>query len=105
MEFPEGRFMECPIHGKQRPAFVCQHLATARGTQKRLGFFQPTQIDVAQWDAYTGWCAECDRVLHEHSGEWNERSEAFSRPQIICLGCFRQLYQRNALSASDGLPP
>ncbi len=86
MDFPDGRFMECPIHGKQRPAFVCQHLATAGGSRCGLGFFQPDVIDLSQWDAYNAWCAECDRILRKNGGEWNDAAEAFAKPKLLCLG-------------------
>jgi hypothetical protein len=105
MEFPEGRFMECLTHGKQRPAFVCEHLHAASTSSPALGFFQPTVVDLSRWDAYNGWCSACEEALRQSGGEWNERSEQFSRPTLICLGCFRELHQRHAVSLTHGLPP
>ena len=105
MEFPENRSLDCSTHGKQRPAFVCQHLAAASESQRGLGFFQPAVIDLSQWDAYNAWCSACDEILSQQHGEWNDISEAFAKPKLICLGCLRVLYSRHALSSAHGVPP
>lgn len=105
MEFPEGKFVDCAGHGRQRPAFVCCHLVEADPAARGLGFFQPSRVDLSEWDAYAAWCSRCDAVLMANGGEWNTPSEAFARPRVICLGCFRDLHSRHALSDRHGVPP
>jgi hypothetical protein len=83
-------FMECPIHGRGRPCFVCQHLHHGSG----LGFFTPREPPTPD-DWQQAWCSECERVAIE-AGEWNDASEGFASFRWVCEGCFEVIRTRNA---------
>lgn len=67
--------VQCPTHGPQEKAYVCQHLVQSLSMREPAGFF------FAGGPRGDAWCAECEEVrLREggESGDWNERSEAFA---------------------------
>src|ERR1700733_7478602 len=78
----------CPRHGDGYATFVCQHLARAANA----GFFYAG--DDIRPDA---WCAECDQVLMEHRGEWNDISEAFAGITLLCSHCYDTARDRNEI--------
>lgn len=80
------QLVTCPQHGQGYATFVCQHLA--RGSD--AGFFYGG--DDLRPDA---WCAECDRVLMEHGGEWNDASEVFAGITLLCSHCYDIVRDRN----------
>jgi len=88
--------LECTTHGEQYAAFICQHLV--EGIE--LGFWEP--FDSTADEIYTegelnGWCDKCDDVLMEE-GEWNDKSEAFAKIQVVCTKCYfsiKKLNKRN----------
>jgi hypothetical protein len=82
--------VECAIHGRQSAAFVCRHL----NLETRVGFvegYDPNDPDTASNQA---WCAECDRLLVEE-GEWNDRSESFAQPRLVCRACYNAMKRLN----------
>ena len=87
---PES-FMECPIHGNQKPAFICQHLQHGSG----LGFFTPAEEPTPDDPWPQAWCAECERVAIE-AGEWNDQSEGYAQFRWVCMGCYETTRKRNA---------
>jgi len=90
-------FMECRIHGRRKPAFICQHLQHGSG----LGFYTPAEPPTADDPWQQGWCAECEGVAVE-AGEWNDASEAFASFRWVCEGCFADSRARNEASGIIG---
>ena len=86
--------MECPIHGKGKPAFICQHLQHGSG----LGFFVPAEPPTPDDPWQQGWCAECEK-LAIRVGEWNDESEAFAQFRWVCEACFEIARKRNQYDA------
>jgi hypothetical protein len=84
-------FMECPIHGRGLPAFICQHLQHGSG----LGFFTPSEAPTPDDPWQQAWCAECERVAIEE-GKWNDESEGFASFRWVCESCFEVARERNA---------
>ena len=82
--------MECILHGKQKPAFICKHLQYGEG----LGFHQPIETPKEDWPFQNAWCDECNTIFLEEGG-WNDRSEAFAGIMAICEGCFEVIKERN----------
>ena len=81
--------VECDTHGRQDPAFVCQHLAEG-GKTDALGFYQAAiDLENREWGDLNAWCAACEEVL-EKEGDWNDRSEAFAQVKMICQRCFAE---------------
>ncbi len=82
--------VECSVHGSERPAFVCRHLDLT----SRVGFVEGFDPQNPETDLYQAWCHACDAVLEEE-GEWNDRSEAFAQPRMVCRGCYREMKALN----------
>ena len=83
-------FMECPRHGRQKPAFICQHLA--RGEVQ--GFFQPDDAPTSDEPWNMAWCEACE-VERMRTGGWNDESERYAAIQCVCHGCFEAARARN----------
>ena len=58
----EPRYVECPEHGEQQAAYVCQHPAHTRRTGKRTGFWCPEDTGNPRPDA---WCDECEKMIRD----------------------------------------
>ena len=85
--------VDCAEHGPQEPTFACQHLVRSLTTQKPVGFFFASE---PRGDA---WCSACEEArIREggESGDWNERSEAFARIQLLCGACYDKVRRLNA---------
>jgi hypothetical protein len=78
----------CTHHGEGYATFVCHHLARGSG----LGFFYGG--DDLRPDA---WCAECDRMVIKHGGEWNDETEAIAHITLLCSHCYDSVRHRNEL--------
>ena len=81
--------MECPIHGKRSPAFICQHLQNG----EHLGFFEPAEPP-GQGEWPQAWCAACESVAIA-AGAWNDESEGFAQFRWVCEGCYLLARKRN----------
>jgi hypothetical protein len=86
----DARTVECTLHGAQKPAFVCQHLNLV----DRVGFIEGFDPDSPDEVSFHAWCSDCDAVLIEE-GDWNDRSEAFAKPRLICRACYAAMKQLN----------
>jgi hypothetical protein len=76
-------FMECQCHGRQKPAFICQHLLDG----ELQGFFQPDETLVSDESWEQAWCGACEAV-RQGAGGWNDESEAFAAVKLVCHDCF-----------------
>jgi len=87
---PDSR-MQCRDHGIQRPTIICSHLQYG----ECLGFNVPDRLPAGPmaW-LPMAWCDACDSVLREEGG-WNDRSESFASPKMMCAACFEIIRQRN----------
>lgn len=83
-------FMECSCHGRQKPAFICQHLLHG----DLLGFFQPDEPPTTDEPWQQAWC-EAREAVRMLAGGWNEESEPFAAVKLICDGCFQVVRARN----------
>ena len=86
----ESDKVECPVHGTQEMAFVCQHLAQGEKQGFHLGY-DPDHPDELWPDA---WCDACEAVL-EQEGEWNEKTEQFADIKLVCAQCYEALRALN----------
>lgn len=89
-ELTPDSFMECPIHGRQKPAFICQHLQRGAG----LGFFTPAEPPTPDDPWEQAWCGACEKVAID-AGEWNDDSEGYASFRWVCAGCFETARVRN----------
>ena len=97
MTYPGEGTVECPQHGTQGSAFICRHL----NLETRVGFVEGYDPDDTGGQLYQAWCHECDEVLMRE-GDWNERSEAFARPRLVCRACYRQMRELNRSAGQGG---
>jgi hypothetical protein len=90
MKDPRGPRVECPEHGDQGPAFVCRHL----NLREPVGFVEGYDPDDPDEGLFQAWCSACDEILVQE-GEWNDRSEAFAGPRLVCRACYREMKALN----------
>lgn len=90
MTEPQGTRVECPEHGDQGPAFVCRHL----NLRESVGFVEGYDPDDPDKPLFQAWCSACDEML-AREGEWNDRSEAFASPRLVCRACYREMEALN----------
>ena len=87
----DARRVECAQHGLQEPAFVCQHLNRV----DRMGFVEGFDLESPDEEAtFHPWCSDCDAVLMKE-GDWNDQSEAFAKPRLVCRECYRAMKRLN----------
>lgn len=84
------RVVECETHGPQSAAFVCRHL----NLTVPVGFVEGFDPDDPDTPSYHAWCSACDEVLMAE-GEWNDRSEEFAAPRLVCRACYEQMRDFN----------
>jgi hypothetical protein len=78
--------IDCPIHGKNAEAFVCQHIAAGLLDNQRVGFFWTgSEADNPHPDA---WCAGCEARRLEHNGEWEGEAANQLQAKIMCGSCY-----------------
>jgi hypothetical protein len=80
------KFVECHLHGKLKPAFLCHHLLSG----EIVGWNEPDEYTKDEDDDFYGcinaWCDECEKFAIE-TVDWTEESEAFANIQLVCEGC------------------
>lgn len=87
----DDKKVECAVHGKAEPAFICQHLVNG----EHLGFnvgYNPDEPDALYPDA---WCDMCEDVLLDSESEWNDKSEAFADIKLVCSSCYCEIRAKN----------
>jgi hypothetical protein len=83
--------VECQSHGVAlKPTLVCCHLKDGTG----LGFNTPDEPLPDDVPYEQAWCDACDQVLMWEGG-WNDASEAFASPVMVCDRCFEEIKRRN----------
>lgn len=82
--------VECFEHGTEGAAFVCRHL----NLEIPVGFVESHDPDDPDVNRYQAWCHACDEVL-VREGEWNDASEAFAQPRLVCRACYREMRELN----------
>lgn len=90
MNEPDEGTVECPEHGTQGPAYVCRHL----NLETPVGFVEGYDPDDPGGQLYQAWCHACDEVLMRE-GDWNDASEAFAQPGLVCRACYREMRDLN----------
>lgn len=87
----EVRHVECSRHGTREATFVCQHLSSIDDV---VGFHAGFDEEHPDEPWPNAWCDACERVRAEE-GDWNDRSEAFARIQLMCDGCYQAARARH----------
>lgn len=83
----QNKLISCKIHGKQPITYICQHLAKSLRSGQRVGFNLAYEPDNPRPDA---WCDECEKVVMEAGGEWDDASEEFAGITIVCAACYER---------------
>lgn len=87
--------VECKIHGRSRPAFVCQHLNLADPKGFEEAFETYRGMELGDDDDFQAWCDKCEKVRIRNNG-WNEYSEKFAKIKLICEDCYFELKSFNS---------
>ncbi len=88
--------MNCPIHGRQRVSAVCAHFFGAPD-KPSLGFIEVRSTEPDDITVFNAWCFKCDENLIASGGEWNDDTEAFTKPRLLCFGCYLELKSKHTL--------
>lgn len=86
--------IECEGHGKQRPAFVCQHLAETQPDDEPIGF---------HWNCEGGdLLANCDDCEAEAGDDGFLPDDYFEENfVVICRLCFVEMAGVNGVAVKD----
>ncbi len=82
--------VECPIHGLNDQAYICQHL----NLNDKIGFHEAYDPQNPCSRVLQGWCQQCNDILMEE-WEWNDRVTHFAKLKLICLECFNRIKEFN----------
>ena len=78
--------IDCPIHGAQEEAFVCQHLVESLRTETSVGFHWSRESTSRHPDA---WCSACEVARVENGGQWTDRLiHETLNVKLICGACY-----------------
>lgn len=90
----ERNLIECNVHGKSRPAFVCQHLNTKNETGFEEAFETYPGMELAEGNDLQAWCNECEKERLRTNG-WNDESMDFAKIKLVCEGCYFDIKEFN----------
>lgn len=86
--------LDCPNHGLQRKAFVCQHL----NLEKPIGFIEVfdtyPKMELEDDEDLQAWCNDCENIRRKYNG-WNEKSEQYAQIKLICENCYFEIKNLN----------
>jgi hypothetical protein len=90
----ENDLIDCNIHGKSRPAFICQHLNTDSKTGFEEAFETYRGMELGEDDDLSAWCNECEKERLKTDG-WNDDSMEFAKIKLVCEGCYFSIKEFN----------
>jgi hypothetical protein len=83
------------MNGTERIAFICKHINKTTKT----GFIEPRNFmpwdELEEDEDLQAYCFECEKVLEQEGGEWNEKAEAFADVRIVCESCYFEMKEIN----------
>jgi hypothetical protein len=89
------RSVECPVHGKSQPTYVCIHLT---GNQFGLGF---NRNDPSEDEPFPdAWCDDCELIRVQQAG-WTEESEKLAQITLLCAQCYERARIRNTRTSTS----
>jgi hypothetical protein len=98
MNIDERRTIICGTHGEVDYGLVCCHLFARSqqpdGTPLTFYVGESEDTDSEGTDSTCIWCSECDKVL-QLEGDWNDASEAFANPSVVCEFCLTKIMESN----------
>ncbi len=83
--------IDCEDHGKQKAAYVCQHIVMTLDDGQARGFVWTRDED----GAINAYCDACDAALEKNGGEWTPELEAASDMGMLCEMCTAQAARIN----------
>jgi hypothetical protein len=89
----QDKAVMCDTHGEQQATFVCQHIVQSLQDGKARGFWTADNPDNPRPDA---WCTECEAVVQQNNGQWDEKEEEFAKVTLLCGACYDKVIEINA---------
>jgi hypothetical protein len=87
--------VNCKKHGLMDYALVCHHLVNQELSDSKVEYFAGEDSGNSEESEVENlWCKSCDDFLIEQ-GEWNDASEAFADPKVVCIVCLQKIKKRN----------
>jgi len=88
-------FVDCDVHGRSLPAFVCVHLLDGDG----LGFNHSDLDSEDDESRPNAWCGDCEQRRLSTGGEWTDDSEP--KISLLCASCWDRARKRNRTGRED----
>ena len=88
----EQQIVECAEHGDQQATYVCQHIIQTLKDGIPRGFWTSDDQENPRPDA---WCSDCEEVVQEKNGEWDDESEEFAGVTLLCGACYDRAIEIN----------
>ena len=84
MDFDDP-LVDCGLHGRQRVAIACTHIAHGLLDGTTPGFVIAPEADEPLPNA---WCDECEAMVESLGGDWSEEASERADFKILCVGCY-----------------
>lgn len=88
------KLIECEIHGKSRPAFICQHL----NNNNQTGFEESFETEIGMYlgedDDLSAWCNKCEETRNNDDG-WNDENMKIAKIKLVCESCYFDIKEHN----------
>lgn len=79
--------IDCEVHGRSDPAFVCQHIAQGLSDRERVGFYWTQEDpDCPHPDA---WCLSCEKRRKKAGGAWTGAAADNLQAKVLCAWCYQ----------------
>ena len=77
--------VDCGVHGRQPISFVCTHIAHGLLDGTTPGFVIAPEDDHL---LPLGWCDECETMVQELGGDWNDEARDRAEFKLLCALCY-----------------
>jgi hypothetical protein len=83
--------VECEEHGKQKVAFICQHVVATLEDGQARGFVWDRDED----GLINAYCDDCDAAIEANNGDWTPEIEAKADVGMMCEVCVSEAAKIN----------
>ena len=82
---PDETLVDCGIHGRQRMAIACTHIAHGLLDGTTPGFVIAPEADEPLPNA---WCDQCEVMVDSLGGDWGGEANGRADFKILCAACY-----------------
>ena len=82
---PDEPLVDCSVHGRQRMAIACAHIAHGLMDGTTPGFIIAPEGGEPLPNA---WCDECEVMVESLGGDWGGEASERADFKILCAACY-----------------